>query len=538
MSFLEVGIVLLMVIAPSQPVQGEELQPPRNITFVSKDYSMFVKWLPPDGSPLGVSYTVLWMESFDVQWKEVQPCRNITGTLCNITCVLQEPSNRYWVKVEAQSGTRAGFISSATETVDYILRVELAPPVLRVKYTRNIFGVNISFTYPFCMKHIFQDLAYDLEIWKVGSKTRMKYENMHEPSVDINTTKWPHGKYCLHARTSFFRNGDRKRSNFLAPFCLWLHEEARKWELVALPLLAILMTGVVMFLLHYKSKQVEMPSALDFSRYQHPVKVLEFDESKWTMKNVQFILEQKSTPPHQAYSPSTLSVHSSSNEDEDSDDDSSSPVPYAKRLRFQKKDQSCPTVDTIPKSPDSSSGSGNSQLNGESWPAVMMSEPFFTAEWMTRDASSEILERTFLSKDSIMDEPVSFADDFPDASRECQEVANREIDFLNQLIFSEGHSLNFATGLEIRTGGVRCSGICASLENSQSSLCSEPKEQVIENRRCENDSSNCGSLWVEIPHLSVSCTDSVENEELVENNTLKSTCHNYQPKQIHYMSRT
>lgn len=46
--------------------------------------------------------------------------------------------------------------------------VQLAPPVLKVKYSRNILDVNVSFTYPSCMKEVFQDLTYDLEIWRVG----------------------------------------------------------------------------------------------------------------------------------------------------------------------------------------------------------------------------------------------------------------------------------------------------------------------------------------------------------------------------------
>ncbi|XP_063168353.1 interferon lambda receptor 1-like [Candoia aspera] len=180
-------------------------------------------------------------DPFDVRWEEVQHCRNITEAICDITCVFQEPSNRYLVRVEAQTRTRAGFISSAPETIDYKLHVELAPPVLRVKYTRNILGINISFTYPSWMKDSFQGLRYDLEIWRVGSETKNEYKDKDEPSMDINTTEWPHGQYCLHAQTSFCVDKDKKQSNFSEPLCLWLHGEG---------------TGV-------KDLELDFPSGLD-----------------------------------------------------------------------------------------------------------------------------------------------------------------------------------------------------------------------------------------------------------------------------------
>lgn len=224
--------------------------------------------------------------------------------------------------------------------------------------------------------------------------------------------------------------------------------------------------------------------------------------------------------------------------DDDDEDDSSSRIPYTETLRFQKNDENCSRAGTFPTCYSSSSGSGDSQLSGESWPATTTSRPFFTAEWMTTGASSGLLEKTFLSEGSIMDESVSFADDFSAAGREDQEITNRDVDFLNELMFSESHNLHFSTGLEIRTGGVQCRSICASLKNSQTSLCSEPEGQVIEEWRCENDSSNCEAHWLEKSVLDVSCKDRVENGERVENNTLKSTGHNDQPRQGHYISRT
>ncbi|XP_026548087.1 uncharacterized protein LOC113429789, partial [Notechis scutatus] len=359
-------------------------------------------------------------------------------------------------------------------------------------------------------------------------------QNTHEPSVEVNTTDWLHGEHCLRARTSF-RNED-KWSNFSEPVCLWLPEE-RKWEIVAIPLLAILATGAVLLIFYYNHtiKQVETPSALDFSKYQHPTYLLKFNERKLTIQKVDFILEPKITPAL-----STLSVDSLSKESEDSEDvdDSSSHIPYTKTLRFQKKDENCSTVGTFPTCSGSSSGSGDSQRSGESWPAATMSKPFFTAEWMTAGASSGLLEKTFLSEDSIMDESVSFADDFSAPSREGQEITNSDVDFLNQLILSESHGLCFSTGLQIRTGGVQCRSICASLENSQTSLCSQPERQFIEEWRCENDSSSHESVRQETSLLDVFCKDRVENGERVENNTLKSTGHNYQPRQGHYISRT
>ncbi|XP_070620195.1 interferon lambda receptor 1 [Erythrolamprus reginae] len=540
MPALGFSLLLLIIFAPSQPTQGEELRPPQNITFVSEDYNLFVKWLPPNGSPPGVSYTVLWIDTFSPQWDEVQHCRNIAETICNITCVFQEPSNRYRFKVEAQSGIGAGSVPSAPESIDYILQVKLAPPVLRAKNTRNILTVNVSFTYPSCMKDVFQDLTYDLETWQ-GEVQKLPLEDLDEPSVEFNTTDWLHGEYCLRARTSF-RNVDRNWSNFSEPLCLWLHEEGagvkvKNWEIIAGSLIAtsiFAIIGVTMLLTYCRctSKQVEMPSALNFSKYQHPKNVLELGEIKLTKMNVCFILE---IIPARL----PLSADSSLKESEESDDedDSSSRVPYTATLRFQ-RDENCSTVGTFPTFYGSSSGSRDSQQSGENWPAAKISEPLFTAEWMTTGASSGLFEKTSLSEDSVMDESVSFADDFSSAPREGQEIPNRDLDFLNQLMFSGSHNLHCPRGLEIRTAGVQCRSICASLQNSQASLCSEPEGQAVEEWRCENDSSNGEALQLERSMLGVSCIDRVENGEQVESNTRKSTGHNYQPRQGHYISRT
>lgn len=256
--------------------------------------------------------------------------------------------------------------------------------------------------------------------------------------------------------------------------------------------------------------------------------------------NVLFILEQKNTPA-QKNTHSLLSAHSLFKEDEDSEEEeeegSSSLIPYTETLRFQKKDENCSTVEMLPKCSDSSSGSGNSQLSREGWLPAVMSEPFFTAEWMTTDASSGLLEKTFLSEESVMDESISFAGDFSAASGESEEVTNRDIDFLNKLMFLEGHGFDFSTDLKIRMAGVQGGSISASLQNSQTSLCSETEGQVTEEKGCEKDLSNCEDLQLEEPLLDMSCKDRVENGEGVENNTVKSTCHNYQPRQRHYISR-
>ncbi|XP_039218958.1 interferon lambda receptor 1 isoform X2 [Crotalus tigris] len=426
----------------------------------------------------------------------------------------------------------AGF---GVEERNHSISVQLAPPVLKVKYTRNILDVNVSFTYPSCMKDVFQDLTYDLEIWRVGFRNLVTIlENNHKPSVEVPATEWPDEEHCLRARTSFFRNGDRKRSNFSEPLCLLLHQEARKWEIIAFPLLAILVIGGVMLFFCYKQmiKQAEMPSVLDFSKYQHPKNLLEFDEENLTISDL-FILGQKNTPAHLL----TLSAHSLFEEGEDSDEDdeedNSSLIPYTETLRFQKKDENCSTVEMFPKCSDSSFGSGDSQLSGEGWPPATTSEPFFTAEWMTMEASSGVFEKTFLSEESVMNESVSLAGDFSAASQEGEEVTNRDIDFLNKLMFLESHGLDFPADLKIRTAGVQCRSIFASLQNSKTSLCSEPEgQQVTEEKGGENESNNCEDLQLEKPLLDVSCKDRVENGEGVENNTVKSTRHNYQPRPV------
>ncbi|NXU78562.1 INLR1 protein, partial [Oreotrochilus melanogaster] len=197
------------------------LPPPQNVTLLSKDFDMLLTWAPGGGSPPDVTYTVRY-ESWERRgkWIKVPHCKNIHRTSCNLTCVVSN-----YVKVRARVKAASGRFSSPwveSQFKEYLLDVELAPPVLHVNVKENSVHVNASFPLPSCVESF--HWTYDLNFWEAGSEDKKQYENnFRKESVTINTTAL-RGNYCLSARSSF-QSLDFKHSNFSQPVCVLLNHK-------------------------------------------------------------------------------------------------------------------------------------------------------------------------------------------------------------------------------------------------------------------------------------------------------------------------
>lgn len=202
------------------PTVKERLQAPRNLTVVSEDFKLFLRWQPADNYPPEVFYTVKWRNMY-AGWNTTH-CVNISATSCDITCVNQRPNNRFRVQVEALERTgRSSAGVQYTKYIDYNLDVELAPPVLQVREAEKVLVVNTTFAIPSCVKDLFQDLCYELEFWEQGTKP-MKSSDLTENVFRINTTLFSSGHYCVQAQA--YHPMIRKRSNFSEPVCGLLHK--------------------------------------------------------------------------------------------------------------------------------------------------------------------------------------------------------------------------------------------------------------------------------------------------------------------------
>ncbi|XP_033013654.1 interferon lambda receptor 1 [Lacerta agilis] len=548
-------LVMLAFFGQASGTVGQEflLSPPQNLTLVSKDFHLFLTWLPASDDLRGVTYTVQWIEPYRLQWDDVLHCRDISETVCNVTCVSPELDNRYSVQVKAQMKNSTGMASSKwveLNNIDYTVNVELAPPILQLKKTENALDVNIASSYPSCAKATFQDLTYDLEYGIDGAGKPRNYTEIKKNVLGFDTTHWSSGRYCFRARAFV----SEKWSNYSKPVCTLLHEKAENWVFVAVPLLLMPPAGAFIAFCCYRNmnNQIKMPQALDFSK--GPTKLLligeresiKLDPLTCTGALVESGRRNKTVPQiHSAPSPS---VPSEESEEDEEDDDSGSPIHYTEVLRFQKKSLNCQMASMCLEAPLPSSvyGSSQSGLPDLTVPGVPAS-----TEWVTGESSSGFQENegTSSSESSSVEESLGFLVGFPTAGGKGWD---EDINFSSVLI--EGLSINLPTGKQFTPVRGHPEENCASLEDlkiplfgmlgNQDSCGLHFEEQFVDGRGSEKDSSGCGSLVDEIPLLELPCRGALEPGLLGENRDLESgrtpepKFHGYWPRHTHYIART
>ncbi|XP_048357083.1 interferon lambda receptor 1 [Sphaerodactylus townsendi] len=370
---------LVALLSFSRVLLGEMLlPPPPNVTLVSKDFNLFLTWLPGADYPPGVFYSVQWTNVYN-DWKDFLPCRNISETVCNITCASPDVFHSYDVRVKAQAS--AGTSASAWvnwEGIEYEVDVKLAPPDLQVRKNGDTIVVNATFSYPLCLKDLFHDLTADLEIREVGTNNTEKITVKN--TEDFDASVFNGNEYCFSARAKL----DNMHSNFSEPTCLQLHK-AGAWAFAAVPvlLLFILVLFIVLLLYQSKSRPVKSPQALEFSSLKYPKKFLEFNKKEFisvlTCPGHPVGVENRSRLIPQVRSqlvPAVLEEYGHEEEEDeeddedDDDDDPGSHIPYTEIRPFQKNELHSQMVGLDEKGSKPCSESDSSELDEGSMPGL------------------------------------------------------------------------------------------------------------------------------------------------------------------------
>ncbi|XP_067389917.1 interferon lambda receptor 1 [Emydura macquarii macquarii] len=347
-------IGVLVTLYSLQQILGHILLPsPRNVTLLSKDFGVALTWLPGEGSPPDVLYSVRY-KSLDhkKQGKKVRHCKNISQTTCNLTCVA-DPYIKYSASVKAVSaGRQSLWVESGF--MEYHFDVALAPPALEVSMIESTIHVNATFPLASCVESTFIGLKYDLDLWEAGTEDKQKRysDNMKWETVTINTLPLS-GNYCLNARASF-QALRPKHSEFSKPVCMLLKPKAMDWKFLittAVPLLVLLSLSAtvasVLYLCKQAAKREKRPQALDFSRFRTPGKILEKEPNEKELFEKDFLIcTGKPAPGGRRSSLSArnnVSLMSSlpSLSEEEEDDDSGGFRPYTEMPRFLKRSPSC-----------------------------------------------------------------------------------------------------------------------------------------------------------------------------------------------------
>ncbi|XP_053867838.1 interferon lambda receptor 1 isoform X2 [Malaclemys terrapin pileata] len=441
---------ILGSVALGQPTV--RLSPPRNVTLLSKDFGMALTWLPGEGAPPDVLYTVRYRKWTQVKrWKKVQHCRNISQTTCNLTCV-KDLYNKVSARVKALSaGRQSPWVESGF--MEYYFDVELAPPALEVSVSESTINVGAAFPLASCVESTFIDLKYDLDFWEAGTEDKIQYcDNMKWDQITINTREIS-GNYCLSARASF-QVIKLKHSEFSKPVCVLFKSKAVDWKFlvtIAVPLLVLLFLCAaapsILCLCKQAAKRVKRPQALDFSHFRAPGMILEKEPSKkeFFEEDLLACMEKPELGGRRS-GPSvrnnvSLNASLPSLWEEEEEDDSSSFRPYTEMPRFLKRAPNCQVASTSHQGTQSGSELGGSHLDGGSvsdLAGLGFSQPVWRRGSAKEDTSGfQDSEKSFLSESSSLGDFSLIEARYPATNGHGQLVCQEDT-FLQMTVLTEG----------------------------------------------------------------------------------------------------
>ncbi|XP_028615815.1 interferon lambda receptor 1 [Grammomys surdaster] len=320
--------------------------PPRNVTLLSQNFTVYLTWLPGLDSPPNVTYFVTYQRYTKPYWRNVKHCAGIKALVCPLMMCLKKLDlyNKFKGRVQAASAHgRSRWVESGY--LEYLFDVELAPPTLVLTQMEKVLRVNATYQLPPCMPSL--ELKYQVEFWKegLGSKTLFPGTPYDQP-VQIPLQQGANGRYCLSARTVYTLI-DIKYSLFSEPSCIFLEAPGASRAVLAMPLILLLLIAAAAAGVAWKKmkgnpwfRRVKTPQALDFSEYRY--RVAAFQPSGPEFSDNLILCPQKELtirirPVPQVREPATLQVgpEKDSTEDEDEDtDDGDSIQPYLERPLF------------------------------------------------------------------------------------------------------------------------------------------------------------------------------------------------------------
>ncbi|XP_078537382.1 interferon lambda receptor 1 [Lissotriton helveticus] len=266
------GSVVFAGLCLLQMVAGQLLQPPQNVHFDTKNFTIIIKWLPRAGYPADVRYTVEHGQGPHPNWEPLHQCQNISDTQCKVTCEKAgyDVYKKDKARVKAAVMTQESPWTESEDNFTFAFDVELGPPQLHVKLAETHMIVHATLHRPTCATIPFLDIKYEWTLWEVEKGFKISEAHLMYEEVNISIAGL-HGNYCMVARTTFIGTKE-KLSPFSEPLCLQLNQKNTDWSLLLAisVILVVVIVGVICLIMKFKTlPRVKLPASLDLSIDKH-----------------------------------------------------------------------------------------------------------------------------------------------------------------------------------------------------------------------------------------------------------------------------
>ncbi|XP_078279371.1 interleukin-10 receptor subunit beta-like isoform X2 [Rhinoraja longicauda] len=194
------------------------LPPPQNVNLSSKNFSLFLTWVPAEHSP-----EIFYLAGRGRVWRRAPNCSDPSGEGCDLTCTIESCYEDYLVKVGSR-GPGPSTNWSLSRYFNPFQDIDLGAPQLKVDLKEQSVLVHLKVKLAVCKEKVLgacllDNLSYDVKFWNADERvTKPIEQSTAEKVMEIQKTQLYGSNICVSAR-SVYKN-TYKKSNFSEPLCL------------------------------------------------------------------------------------------------------------------------------------------------------------------------------------------------------------------------------------------------------------------------------------------------------------------------------
>ncbi|XP_062891560.1 interferon lambda receptor 1-like [Mobula hypostoma] len=303
------GLGLIFCCLLTQHVLGG-LPAPRNVSLTSKNFSLFLTWVPEEHRP--ENFYLVEIKSYDV-WQPFTNCTSPLGEGCDVTCTIRDCYQ--YLQARVGSNVSGHSISwSFSRGFSPFMELELGAPQLKVVVKEESVLVHLRINLTACKEEVLKaclidNLSYEVKFWNTDEGVRHPVQQSStENIIKIEKSQLQGSNNCVSARSVY--SNTKKMSNFCEPVCFELKVKGFQTAVLFTILaslfgsLLIILTLIAITMVKVKQNisvppELKTPEALDFTRTIYFTQVEDYHSVECSLPNVidcnesEEILEEK-----------------------------------------------------------------------------------------------------------------------------------------------------------------------------------------------------------------------------------------------------